>query len=65
MRFPALPAVRQPRGGPVQVPVLRGGDLLDGGLRRLQAGQLALAALHGRHDMRRPHRPPYTGNAHL
>ncbi|GIY36351.1 potassium channel subfamily T member 1 [Caerostris extrusa] len=59
MRFSALPEIRQPRGGLVQEPVLRGGDLLDGGLRRLPAGCLALAALHGRHDMRRAHSPAH------
>ncbi|GIX95218.1 hypothetical protein CDAR_546581 [Caerostris darwini] len=61
----ALPEVRQPRSGLVQEPVLRGGDILDGGIRRLPAGRLALAALHGRHDMRRAHSPAHASKQKL
>ncbi|GIX79508.1 potassium channel subfamily T member 2, partial [Caerostris extrusa] len=41
VRLPALPAGGGGAREPVCELVLRGGDLLDGGLRRLQAGQLA------------------------
>ncbi|XP_058792086.1 uncharacterized protein LOC131664760 isoform X6 [Phymastichus coffea] len=55
LRDPALPASRPPTPQPLPEHVLRGGDLLDRGLRRLCARHLALPTLHGHHDMRRPH----------
>lgn len=61
MRLPALPAGRYGDCRPVRELVFRGGHFLDCGLRRLQAGQLAVAAVHGCHDLRGSHRLAYSG----
>lgn len=61
VRNTALSACGPPSPEPVPEHVLRGGDLLDRGLRRHRARHLALAVLHARHDMRRPHSLAYPG----
>lgn len=58
---PALPAGGSSASESVPEHLLRGGDLLDRGLRRLCAGHLALAALHGYHDLRGADRSPDAG----
>lgn len=65
VRLPALPTFGQPQRGPFQEPLLRGGHLLDGGIRRLPAGRLALATLHGRHDRSGPHSAADTGKGNI
>lgn len=58
---PALPAGRSSASEPVPEHLLRGGDILDRRLRGLRAGHLALAALHGHHDLRGAYRTADAG----
>ena len=65
LRDPALSARGPSPPEPLPEHVLRRRDLLDGRLRRLRARHLALPALHGHHDMRRPHSPAHTSEYNL
>ena len=61
MRRAAFPAGRPPPLQSVPILLLCGGHVLNRRLRRLRAGHLAVATLHGRHDLRRSHRPAHAG----
>ncbi|ROT68244.1 putative potassium channel subfamily T member 2 isoform X4, partial [Penaeus vannamei] len=58
VRDPALPARRPPPPQPLSGRLLRHRHLLHGRIRRLRARHLAVAAVHGHHDLRGAHRPP-------
>lgn len=60
MRYTALSKGRSPTPEPLSGHLLRGGHIFHGRLRRFRAGHLALAALHGRHDLHRADRPADT-----
>lgn len=55
MRDPALSESGAQAFESVSKHVLRRGDVFHGGLRGLRAGYLAVATLHGHHDLRGAH----------
>lgn len=55
MRDSALPESGAQTPKPLSKHVLRRGDVFHGGLWGYRAGHLALAALHGHHDLRGAH----------